>query len=89
MGHWLELTLDQPAPNSDAIGAWIEVRVGDTTMQRELTVGGGHLSGELGTIHVGIGPSSVAEVRVTWPDGTVGPWQRVDADQVITIEREP
>ena len=46
-----------PAPNRDAIGAWVEVRVGDRIVQRELTVGGGHASGQLGWIHFGLGPA--------------------------------
>jgi len=31
MGHWLELKASQPGPNRDAIGAWIEVKVGEKT----------------------------------------------------------
>jgi hypothetical protein len=85
MGHWLALRLAQDAPNRDAIGAWIEVRVGEATILREVTVGGGHLSGASGWIHVGIGPSQRAEVRVTWPDGTVGPWQGVTADTFAVL----
>jgi hypothetical protein len=46
----------QPGPNRDAIGAWIEVKVGDDTMRRELTVGGGHAGGQLGWVHFGLGP---------------------------------
>ena len=65
--------LEQPAPNRDAIGAWIEVRAGDRTIERELTVGGGHASGQLGPIHFGLGEADRAEVRVTWPDGEQGP----------------
>src|SRR5204863_9316612 len=42
LGHWLGIRLSQTAPNVDAIGAWIEVQVGATTLRRELTVGGGH-----------------------------------------------
>ena len=30
MGNWLALQPSQPGPNRDAIGAWIEVKVGDT-----------------------------------------------------------
>ena len=42
--------------NRDAIGAWIEVRCGDgKVMRREITVGGGHASGELGWRHFGLG----------------------------------
>ncbi len=87
MGHWLAVRLAQPAPNPDAIGAWIEVKVGDATLRRELTVGGGHIGGQLGWTHFGLGPASDAKVRVTWPDGEVGPWMPVKADTFVTIER--
>jgi hypothetical protein len=87
MGHWIDVQLDQPAPNPDAIGAWVDVRVDGRTTSREVTVGGGHVSGELGWLHTGIGGASVAEVRVQWPDGTVGPWMNVNADERVTIVR--
>jgi hypothetical protein len=86
-GHWLAVGLVQPAPNRNAIGAWIEVRRGDQTTRTEVVVGGGHGGGQLGWIHTGLGGASRAEVRVTWPDGEVGPWQAVDADQFVIIER--
>ena len=87
MGHWIGVALDQPAPNVDAIGAWVEVNVGDRTMTRELTVGGGHAGGQLGWLHFGLGSAGQAEVRVSWPDGEKGPWMNVDADQFVTISR--
>jgi hypothetical protein len=87
MGGWIGIVLRQDAPNRDAVGAWIEVRLGEATILHEVTIGGGHLSGEAGPIHVGIGSSPRAEVRVTWPDGSVGPWQSVDAGGVFVIER--
>jgi hypothetical protein len=89
MGHWLALRLEQPGANRDAIGAWIEVRAGDRTSSREVTIGGGHAGGQLGWSHVGLGEATTAEVRVQWPDGTVGPWQTIDADQLAIITREP
>jgi hypothetical protein len=86
--HWLGIDLDQDGPNHDAIGAWLAVRTGDRMItQREVTVGGGHASGTLGPIHVGLGPATAAEVQVTWPDGEVGPWQPVDADGYVTVRR--
>lgn len=87
MGHWLALRLAQPAPNVDAVGAWIEVRAGDRITVRELTVGGGHASGQLGWIHFGLGDARSAEVRVQWPGGEAGPWQEVDADTFVIVER--
>ena len=77
----------QPAPNVDAIGAWVEVRVGDRTTSREVTVGGGHAGGQLGWLHFGLGDATEAEVRVQWPDGEVGPWMTVPANGFAIIER--
>lgn len=71
----------------DAIGAWIEVKVGATTMRRELTVDGGHAGGQLGTTHFGLGTAGEAQVRIQWPDGAVGPWITVTAGQFVVIER--
>jgi enediyne biosynthesis protein E4 len=86
--HWLAVRTEQDAPNRDAIGAWVEVRIGEAVSLREVTVGGGHISGELGWIHFGLGPSTRAEVRVTWPDGRVGEWQAVDADEFVVLGRD-
>jgi hypothetical protein len=88
MGHWLALRLTEPEANRDAIGAWLEVRAGDTIMRREVTVGGGHAGGQLGWIHVGLGSATGADVRVQWPDGTVGPWLHTQADRFVDIERD-
>jgi enediyne biosynthesis protein E4 len=87
MGHWLGVQLSDPGANRDAIGAWIEVKAGDATIDREVTVGGGHVSGRLGATHVGLGTADRAEVRVTWPDGERGPWIPVPADRYVTLER--
>ena len=87
MGHWLGVKAVQEGPNRDAIGAWIEVEAGAGLTTREVNVGGGHAGGGLGPVHFGLGQDDQARVRVTWPDGTVGAWQTVEADQVVTVER--
>jgi len=87
MGHWVALRLRQPGPNGDAVGAWIEVRIGDHVVQRELTVGGGHGGGQLGWVQFGLGSADRAEVRVQWPDGETGPWLPVAADSRSVVER--
>ena len=86
-GHWLTIRVRQPAPNVDAVGAWLEVRAGEQTWTREITVGGGHAGGQLGWIHVGLGPFDRAEVRIQWPDGDVGPWTEVAVDNFVEILR--
>lgn len=85
--HWLAVRVRQPGPNVDAIGAWLEVRSGDRTWRRELTIGGGHAGGQLGWVHVGLGSAATAEVRVRWPDGTEGPWQAVSVDTFVIVDR--
>jgi hypothetical protein len=87
MGNWIAVRPEQTGPNRDAIGSWIQVRFGDHTVERELTIGGGHASGELGWVHVGLGDADSAEVRIRWPDGEVGPWQEVAANAFVTIPR--
>ena len=85
-GHWIEIRLHQDGPNRDAIGAWLEVRRGDSVQRREITSGGGHASGQSGWWHMGLGAAAVAEVRVLWPDGKSGDWQRVKAGRFYILE---
>ena len=87
MGNWLALNVVQSAPNVDAIGAWVEVRVGDLVLRRELTVGGGHSGGQLGWDHFGLGQATGADVRVTWPGGEIGPWLHVGANEFVFLRR--
>ena len=87
MGHWLEVRLHEAAPNVDAIGAWLDVRIGGRTIVHEVTVGGGHASGQLGWLHAGLGSHDNADVRVHWPGGQTGLWMTIAADQFVTIDR--
>ena len=87
LGHWIALSIAQPAPNTHAIGSKIEVRAGGRTMTREVTVGGGHASGDASWIHFGLGKAQTAEVRVTFPGTKPGPWMPVDADGFYAIAR--
>ena len=88
MGNWIALRVQQAAPNVDAIGAWVEVRVGVRILRRELTIGGGHAGGELGWIHFGLGTAARADVRVAWPGGETGPWVNVTANQFVILRRD-
>jgi hypothetical protein len=87
MGNWIAVDVVDPATNTDAIGAWVEVKIGDRTVRREITVGGGHAGGQSTWAHFGLGPSGQAEVRVLWPDGEEGPWMPVSANQFVRITR--
>ncbi len=86
-GNWVAVDLVQPGPNVDAIGSWVEVKLGGATLRSEVTVGGGHAGGEHGPIHFGLGTADRAEVRVIWPDGEAGPWLTLDANQSFVFDR--
>jgi len=84
-GHWLGVKLNEDGANRDAIGASIEVKAGTLAMRREITIGGGHASGQLGFWHFGLGDATTAEVTVTWPDGTKGDAQQVAGDGFYVV----
>jgi hypothetical protein len=87
-GHWLALRPNQEGANPFAIGASLEVRTDDRALPtRQVLVGGGHASGQLGWVHVGLGEATSAQVRVTWPDGEEGEWTDVTADQRLVLQR--
>ena len=63
---WLSVTLEQPGPNPDAIGA--TVRVGDQT--RVVRAGGQGAGGSLPpSAHFGLGEQDRVDVEITWPSG--------------------
>lgn len=91
LGRWIALTLHQSGPNPDAVGAIVEVRTGGEggpIQTREVTVGGGHASGALVPLHVGLPAEGDVEVRVTWPDGTAGAWLPADGNGWYAIDRD-
>jgi hypothetical protein len=88
MGHWLQLRLQQAGGNRDAVGAWVEVDLGGRVIREELTVGGGHASGQLGWMHFGLGPTTDARVRVQWPHGDWSDWTAVHSDAFYVVNRE-
>ena len=96
MGHWLQLRLrqtgDNRSGNRDAVGAWVEVELAPgQVIRQELTVGGGHASGNLGWMHFGLGAASAVRLRVQWPNGDPvgawGPWQSAPADGFYVVDR--
>ena len=87
MGHWLQMRLSQGGANRDAIGAWVEVDLGGRVIRQELTIGGGHASGNLGWMHFGLGAATRVKLRVQWPFGDWGPWQEVAADGFYRVDK--
>ena len=86
-GAWLMLRLRQPAPNPDAVGAWIELEMGAGLHVRELTVGGGHAGGVAGPQHFGLGVAAQVRFRVVWPDGVISDWVSASTNQRLAVLR--
>ncbi len=87
LGGWVGIRVTQPAPNTAAIGGWLEVRRADGVTRYELNVGGGHASGDLGWLHVGLGAAAEVDVRVRWPDGSASDWATVRSATFVIIDR--
>jgi hypothetical protein len=81
-GHWLAVSLAQPGGNRNAIGAVVTVNGQD----QQNTLGGGHASGQALPLHFGLGNANTAEIRVTWPDGTISQHQ-ADTNAALNIEK--
>ncbi len=86
-GGWLQLRLRQGGGNRDAIGAWVEVDLGGRVVRQELTIGGGHASGQLGFIHVGLGSAKDVKLRVRWPHADWSAWYDAAADNTYLVDR--
>jgi enediyne biosynthesis protein E4 len=85
MGNWLQLRLLQSGANRDAVGAWVEVDLGGRIIRQELTVGGGHASGNLGWMHFGLGDAKQVKVRVLWPQGSWSEWAEAAPNQFYVM----
>jgi hypothetical protein len=86
-GHWLDIQLSEDGPNRNAISAWVQVKSGDVVMNREITVGGGHASGQQTWIHFGLAEMTDATVQVTWPDGTKSDAMPVKGDAFYVLAK--
>lgn len=86
-GNWLMLRLNEPGPNVNAIGAWVEIKTDQGVQRREVVAGGGHVSGQAGWVHAGLGTETKAEVRVRWPDSGWSEPVLLDANGFVLLEQ--
>lgn len=87
-GGWLAVEPRQEGANSFAVGAWVEVRARGRVQVREVTVGGGHVGGQAGPLHFGLGDAAKAEVRVVWPDRRTSGWVTIPAGRRVSAWRD-
>lgn len=87
-GNWLTLDVRQGGANTHAVGAWIELDIDGRIEAREITVGGGHVSGSMVPHHFGLGAAEVAKLRVIWPDGATADWVSLAAGKQYLRRRD-
>ncbi|MCA3562395.1 MAG: CRTAC1 family protein [Aestuariivirga sp.] len=86
-GNWIEVKLRQPGGNVNAIGAMVEVKTPTGRQTREVVSGGGHVSGQSGWVHFGIGDAKQAEVRVRWPGEDWGKPMTLGANRFAVLDK--
>lgn len=84
-GNWLQVTLD--GDGSPTLGARVYVTAGNSTAFRVADAETGFLSQESRILHLGLGDTETATVRVVWPDGSERTVEDVAANQRLIVNR--
>jgi hypothetical protein len=86
--HWLRLKLVGHKSNRDAIGAWVDVHVGETVQRRQVMPTRSYLSQVELPVTFGLGSGTeVDKVVIRWPDGSVQELPSPEIDRQLTIEQ--
>ena len=84
--HWIRLSLkgNGKTSNRDAIGAKVEVKVGDQVCRRQLFPAKSYLSSVELPLTFGLGKADKAdEVTITWPSGKATKLNELKANQIL------
>ncbi len=84
----LGMQLRGKGKNRQALGARVEIVVGDRRILRQVSGGRGYLSQSSSRVTVGIGIATSAQVTVYWPDGNTSKTKKLDANTSHTIVQE-
>jgi hypothetical protein len=88
--HWLRIKLVGTSANRDAIGAWVEVRAGDTVQRRQVMPSRSYLSQVESVLTFGLGRAEhVDSIGVLWPDGSHQVIDQVTIDNELQIKQQP
>jgi hypothetical protein len=81
-GNCISLQLTGTKSDRDAIGARVEVRVGNRTIVRLCNGSTSYLANDERRIHIGIGHNSIADaITVHWPSGVTESWPAAGCDK--------
>ena len=86
--HWVRLKLIGTKSNRDAIGAWVQARVGDRVLSRQVMAARGYLSQSELPVVVGLGSARRPdEVTIIWPNGSRQKVESVRVDGLTVVEQ--
>lgn len=85
--NWLKLNLVGTRSNRSAIGARVRLWIGQRVLIQELTSQASYYSSNDPRLHFGLGAAaSVDRGEIRWPNGNVQILQKMQANQILTIE---
>ena len=91
--HWLAVQLVGTASERNAIGAQVDVHLGDRVLSHWIVGGDGYLSRNQPTVNFGLGAADkVSQLVVTWPSGEKQSYSKPEIDQYLLLvenEAEP
>jgi len=87
-GHWLRVRLEGAAPNTDGVGARVEVTQRGLRQIRVRKSGEGYGGASDPRLHLGFRRSDPLRIRVVWPDGRESIREGVLVDQEIVVTQE-
>src|SRR2546421_1905040 len=86
--HWVRLKLIGAKSNRDAIGAWVQTRVGDRLLSRQVMPARSYLSQSELPVVVGLGSAPRPDdVTIIWPDGSRQKVEPVRVDGLTVVEQ--
>jgi hypothetical protein len=87
--HWLRVVLKGLPPNTDAIGARLELTAGGVTRYREVMPTRGYLSQVELPVTFGLGATGEIEhLRIVWPDGGEQELVPTELNTTLVVEQE-
>ena len=87
--HWIGLRLTEQDGQRHALGARVEVLLGNgTSIVRSARAAASYASSNDPRVLIGLGEhASVREIRVRWPDGSVETWREIVVDRYSRLRR--
>lgn len=84
--NWLSVRVEGPPGNTQAIGAWVQVKAGGVFQLRELRAGSHFVSNDPAEAHFGLGASDrVSHLIVRWPNGVWKYLRDVPANRQVVV----